>query len=477
MRNTFKQTLTLVLCLCSLLAFPLSSDHVSPRSWVMSALGSMSAKGLLDIPSRLFFSDGTFSRGEVAKVVENLIERAREKPWDFADEDLYVLGKLIDEFSQELKTLGVDPFQTKEELELSYYKELFWGSRLAGMYRYEGNSTDKSESRLLYRFPLIIPVGEGFAYISTSNERRWLADKPSDFPLLDSALIKTPWLDADWEVGRGYVRLGPGYINSIWLGDTPPPYDYILMSKNFKAGSLGFFNFKQFHTTYEMGGVRRYYIARRIEKNFKNWDIALYDIHISDQFPSIFAFVPILPLYAVQYFWENDFNVNVVMGLEVARNYPNGAIYADWYIDDITTFPHHVPRKTAFLFGGRKDFDNSILYLEYVQVDQETYTHKNPNNSYYYKGYIMGFPIGPDSRGVYLRWDNKKNFPLIIQIALITQQKSSPTPAKTTSLNLLLPYDLGTDKSITLGINPYRTEKGGKAERGLGLEIRAEYDF
>lgn len=467
----------MVLCFYSFWAFPLSSDQISSRSWLMSVLGSMAAKGLIGMPSRLFFSDGTFSRKEAADVVKELIERANQKPWDFADEDLYVLGKLIEEFSRELKVIGVDPEKAKEELELSYYREIFWGSRFAGTYHYEINDRDKSDSRLLYRIPIVIPLEQGFFYLSSSNERRWLAAKPSDFSLLDSAIIKAPLWDADWEVGRGYVRLGPGYASSIWLGDNPPPYDYLLISKDFKAGSLGWFNFKQFHTTYKAGGIRRYYLARRIEKNIKDWDFAIYEVHISDKFPNFFAFLPILPLYAVQYFWENDYNVNVVVGLEVARNYPKGALYGDWFIDDITTFPYHVPRKAAFLIGGRRDWKDFKLHLEYVYVDRETYTHKNPNNDYLYKGYAMGFPFGPDSKGIFLRFDVNKGYPFIVQIAQITLQRSSPNPTKSSSLNLLLPYDLGNDKSLTLGINPYRIETGGKVERGIGLEIRAEYDF
>lgn len=477
MRNILRHIFIAVFCLHSFIAFPLSSDQISNRSWVMSILGSMAARGLVDLPSRLFFSDGTFSRLEVGKVLKDLIEKAYQEPWYFADEDLYVLGKLMDEFATELRALGVDTKRTKEELELFYYKEIFWGSRFAGAYRYESNAKDQSDSRLLYRLSAIIPIEEGFAYLASSNERRWLAEKPADFPLLDSALIKMPLWDADWEIGRGYVRLGPGYVNSIWLGDNPPPYDYLLVSKDFKVGSLGIFNFKQFHTTYKMGGIRRYYLARRVEKNTRNWDFAIYDIHISDELPNFFAFPPILPFYAVQHFWENDFNVNVVMGLEVARNYPHGALYSDWFVDDITTFPHHVPRKTALLLGGRRDWEDFSLHLEYVFVDRETYTHKNPNNDYLYKGYQMGFPLGPDSKGVFLRFDAHKKTPLIIQVAQATLQKSSPTSTKISSLNLLLPYDLGTDMSLTLGINPYRKKSGGNIERGISFEIRAEYDF
>lgn len=437
----------------------------------------MSAKGLTEMPSRLFYSDGTYSRREVGEIVKKLVERAYEKPWDFADEDFFVLGTLIDEFSDELKTLGVDPEKTKEELELSYYKQFFFGGRFLGAYHYESDSKDESEARLLYRVPAMVPLGDGFLYFAPSNERRWLAEKPSDFPHLDSAIIKMPLWYADWEIGKGYVRLGPGYFSSLWLNDTPPPYDYLLFSKKFKVGSLGFFNFKQFHTTYKLNGIRRYYIGRRIEKTVKDWDFAIYDIHISDQFPSFFAFVPILPLYAVEYFWENDWNVNIVMGLEVSKNFSKGAIYGDWFIDDITTYPHHVPRKTAILIGGRRDWKDYTLHLEYFYVDRETYTHKNPNDDYLYKGYPMGFPFGPDSKGVFLRLDSHKGFPFILQIAQTTQQKSTPNPTKISSLSLLLPYDLGTDKSISLNINPYRRETGGNTEHGIIFEIRAEYDF
>jgi len=184
-----------------------------------------------------------------------------------------------------------------------------------------------------------------------------------------------------------------------------------------------------------------------------------------------------LPFYAVQHFWENDYNVNVVMGLEVAKNYPQGALYGDWFVDDITTFPHHVPRKTALLIGGRRDWDDFTLHLEYFYADRETYTHKNPNNDYLYKGYPMGFPLGPDSEGIFLRFDFHKQSPFILQIAHTTLQKDSSTSTEISSLNLLIPYDLGTDKSFSLGINPYRRETGGEVERGIIWEIRAEYDF
>lgn len=456
--------------------FSLQSDQVSPRSWVMSVLGSMAAKGLSDKPSRIFFSDGTFSRRETAEIVKGLIDKAYKAPWDFADEDLYMLGQLIDEFSWELKVLGMDPKKAKEELELSYYKGIFWGARLAGTTRYEDDGGG-SDSRLLYRLPMIIPAGEGFFYLSPSNEKRWLAEKPSDFPFLDSAIMKTHLWDADWEVGRGYVRLGPGYISSIWLGDNPPPYDYLLITKDFKVGSLGWLRMKQFHTTYKSAGIRRYYISRRVEKSIRNWDFAIYEVHLSDKFPSIFAFMPLLPLYGVQHFWENDYDVNMVMGLEVARNYSQGALYGDWFIDDITTYPRHVPRKTAILIGGRREWKDFTFYLEYVYVDRETYTHKNPNNDYLYKGYPMGFLLGPDSKGVFLRFDFHKGFPFILQIGQTTEGRSSSIPTKLSSLRVLFPYDLGTDKSLSLCINPYRREIGGKVERGILWEIRAEYDF
>jgi len=442
----------------------------------MSALGSMSAKGLINIPSRLFFSDGTYSRIETAQVVKSLIDKASKEPWDFSDEDLFVLGNLIREFTPELRSLGVDVEKVKEDLELSYYKEIFMGFRFQGAWHYD-DVKDENESRLLYRVFSLMPVGEGFAFISASNERRWLADKPGDFPYTDSAIIKYPFWDADWEIGKGYVRLGPGFNGSLWLGDTPPPYDYLLFSKNFKVGSWGWFNFKQFHTTYKSGGVRRYFIGRRLEKSIGSWDLGIYEIHISDEFPSVFAFVPILPLYAVEYFFENDYNVNIVIGLEAAKNFSKGAIYGDWFIDDITTFPYHVPRQTAILLGGRKDFEPFTLRLEYVYVDNGTYTHKNPNDDYLYKGYMMGYPLGTDSRGIFARLEFHKGLPIILQLGRATQRKSQPNSIKTTSLGILLPYDLGSDKSISLTLTPYRSESAGKVSKGVNWEVRLEYDF
>lgn len=476
MPTNLKRILILSLVFGSLISFALQSDQVSPRSWIRSSLGSMAAKGLLNIPSRLLFSDGVYSRGEIAILLKDLINKAEDEPWDFSDEDFFILGKLIDEFSQELEALNVNIKDVKEKLELSYYQNIFIGGRFAGIAHYDSDN-DESDSKLLYRVSSFIPLSHGFTYFSASNERRWLAKKPSDFSLLDSAIAKIPFWDADWEVGRGYVRLGPGYVSSVWLSDNPPPYDYLLFSKNFKIGSWGFFHFKQFHTTYSSNGIRRYYIARRIEKTLKDWDFALYDIHFSDQFPSLFAFVPILPLYAVQYFWENDYNVNVIMGLEVAKNFPNGAIYGDWFVDDITTYPHHVPRKTALLLGGRKKCKDFTFHIEYFYADNETYTHKNPNDDYLYKGYPMGFPLGRDSRGIFTRIDFHKNPPFIFQIARTTQLKSSPSPIKTTEFSLLLPYDMGTDKSLTLGIRHQKVTSGGKEENNLIGELRVEYNF
>ena len=471
-----RESFFFILIFSSLLAFSFPSDQLSSRSWVMSILGGMSAKGLTNIPSRLLFSDGTYSRVETAKIVKSLIEKAYNEPWDFSDEDLFALGALTKEFAPELRSSGVDVEKVKEDLEFPYYKEIFLGFRFQGAWHYD-DEKDEDESRLLYRVFSLMPVGEGFAFISASNERRWLAVKPDDFPYTDSAIVKYPFWDADWEMGRGYVRLGHGFNGSLWLGDIPPPYDYLLFSKNFKVGSWGWFNLKQFHTTYKAEGVRRYFISRRLEKSIGSWDLGIYEIHISDQFPSAFAFVPILPLYAVEYFFENDYNVNIVVGLEVAKNFPKGAIYGDWFIDDITTFPYHVPRKTAIMLGGRKEFASFTLRLEYVYVDRGTYTHKNPNDDYLYKGYLMGYPLGPDSRGIFARFEFHKGLPIILQIGQATQQKSLPNSLKTTSLGILLPYDLGSNKSISLSLTPYRSESAGKVSRGVNWEIRVEYDF
>ncbi|MGC9003400.1 MAG: hypothetical protein ACP5KZ_01685 [bacterium] len=472
----YKRFPFILFCLLSSFAFALPSDQVSSRSWVMTVLGSLSAKGLTGMPSRLLFADGTYSRLETASIVKTLLDNAKNEPWDFSDEDLFCLDALLKEFSTELKNFGIDAEKAREDLELSYYKGIFLGGRFSAAFHHD-DEKNENESRFLYRISSMMPVGDGFAFLSASNERRWLSPKPADFPYTDSAIIRYPFWDANWEIGRGYVRLGPGYIGSLWLGDSPPPYDYFLVSKDFKVGKWGWFNLKQFHTTYKSQGIRRYFIARRLEKSTGSWDFGVYEVHISDQFPSIFAFLPILPLYAVEHFWENDYNVNIVVGLEAARNFPKGSFYVDWFIDDITTFPYHVPRKTAILLGCRRDFSPFTLRLEYVYIDRTTYTHKDPNDDYLYKGYLMGYPLGPDSKGLFARFEFSKKLPLILQIGQTTSDKSLPNSEKTTSFSVLIPYDFGLDKSLSLLVAPYRKEAGGRVDRGINWELRAEYDF
>lgn len=465
----------------ALLLFPsfllaLPSDVISPYHWTTTLLGSMAGKGLINMPSRLFLGDDTFSRWEMAKFVKELVDKATKEPWDFSDEDLFALNLLLEEFKWELADLGVDINQIRENLDLSYYQGVFVGGRFQGVWGYDSEK-DEDNARMLYRLITLMPLRDGFVNVTVNSERRWQSEKPSDFPKLDSAVAKLHFLSLDWEGGRGYYRLGPGYLNSICLGDNPPSYAYLEVSKDIKAGKLGWFKLRQFHTTYSQGGVRRYLIARRYEKSFGKWDLGIYEMHLSDTKPPFAVFIPFFPFYATQHFWEKDYNVNVAVGLEVARNFSQGAIYTDWFIDDITTFPRHVPRKTGLVGGIRRDWEKASLHLEYIFTDRETYIHKNPNVSWLYKGYWIGTPLGPDAKGTLLRIEGHKGLPIILQL-LYAQEQRSTAPIRTTSTQILLPYDIGNDKSIELATSIYRRKHSdGRKEEGTNWELRLEYTF
>lgn len=472
-----------------------STDLLPLGDWTYDAMGSLSADGLSPtLPARVFQGDRLFGRVEMAQAVAEVVRSSRERTLTWGQAAL--IRNLVLEFEPEFRMLGEEiPNSATESFRV---EPLLLGyARAMPTLREESGSGDSTDIHLAYRVSGYVPLSRThFGIVTISdNEERFMREM-RDSALPDKAFVRGFEKDYTWSLGREYLNWGPAYSGSLTLSSNAPPFWQARAGKDIDFGNLvGKVKITQFVGSFEDDGKQLHLLGRRCEKPISGvWHLGISEAAKMSTTPN--PLILVMPFYAYQHiFHEVDAEFNAVYGADLTYRTRNGlSAYGEIVIDDMTSpgifgGGFERPQKAGFLAGVRipRVFGNerySGLTVEYILVDRLTYTATRPEApemSYTHDGQVIGHPIGPNAKAVYIRGERSLGERLsLIAEYLDQRQKDSGPPqrGRATLYSFLLAYDAAPDRSLALRIAPFSiSEPGGVKEEGVTYELRASYAF
>jgi len=478
-----------------------STDLVPLGDWTYDAMVSLAADGLVPgAPARIFEGDRLFSRIEVARAVASIIESSEGKELGFKETAL--IEHLVSGLKPELMQVAPQAVQKWSErttgISLPTGGEAFLLGYARGIAA-EDTGDDGDDGRLTvpYRISGFLNLSSRVFGIAT------LADKEEKFfreprrgPDLDKAFIRGFDRNFVWSVGREYLNWGPAYTGSLILSENSPAFLQICGSKDINFGRLfGKVKVTQFASTFEDNDQTLYLFGRRYEKRLSSrWHAGISETAKTSITPN--PLILVMPFYLYQHvFNEVDEEFNTLYAADLSYRTGSGfQIYGELVIDDITApriFGERRtrPRKTGYTFGfyAPKVFGDerlSTFRAEYIFVDRLTYEATRPafpQLAYTHDGDIIGHPIGPNAKALYLRGERYLSDRFSVIAEYLNRSQTDPGPPERDLrriLSLMLAYDAAPDKSIALRVAPYEiTPPGQPAQDGTRYEVRASFAF
>jgi hypothetical protein len=433
----------LVLALSALTALAAPTDVVPRGDVAYDLLGSLAAAGRLPGYTLSDFARGDrlYTRGEIAHII------AQMPPADSATSDpgsRFAAAERVlrSEFAEELKHL-------QSETAPNSATPARVGD-LTGQIKARA-LTDPAAGTATLRFAGSLPLGrDGYAVLSASNYRyEWSANGGKDYPVIETAFARVNTRFLDVSLGRRPIRWGPGYSGPLLFSDAAASLPMLQLEKGFRLpGSLGRhigpLYFTEFASTFteddvpeappDARGTRRYVEGRRLETNGTGrWTLSLAEAFKSTRLPDP-LWTLVLPYYIYQNNWTST-SEHRLLGFLPSQTFPDSSwfnyladvsvsyragghgtqVYGDLVLDDLKTaflgFGQNTqtPRKIGEQIGvhlpdldGRGRFG---AWIEYTNIDPETYTHESIANSWQAKGLPLGFPYGPNARVLFGRLD------------------------------------------------------------------------
>ena len=279
-------------------------------------------------------------------------------------------------------------------------------------------------------------------------------------------------------VGREPLRWGPAYRGATLISDNAPPLDMVKLSFPFSLGAhLGrTYRYTESLGTLTEDDTRKYLGLRRIEfiPN-RHLTLEFDEAFKSSRLGSLLSaplpfnvaslnFSKTLKGISVQSI-DHHFNYVLNFGGTYAFDDVN-RIYGQFLIDDLKSpFGSRdkvVPRKIAYLVGTTaKVGANGTATIEYSFVDPTTFTYQNheaewTNGQYDY----LGLPSGPNSRELYLRYDQPIGTKFeVIADARDRRRPSNSFPAPTAkAVGVTLDYLLNRNSTVGVRYQLYQQD-------------------
>ena len=426
--------LVLGIALCPQSARAASTDIVPRGSGLLDAFATLAqanAFGAEDTPED-FLGEPLYTRGQLAQLLEHLIadEPARFAAITGNDRANTALHTAVADLKPELTYDNVDlaalnvipPGKAavsgyiQPELRVKTGGDKEPGTGVLGLYRVTAQGNLRSNLRYSV-------VGSNWA----QDERRVFNQDVGahDFSgLSEAALMLDGGRGLTVTLGRLPVRWGPGYRGTTMVSDNAPPLDQLQIAFPFSLGARfgRAYNFTQLAATFEEGGTRKYFAARRIEYKFNSRLSAEFEEGYKSS-SSQSLYVSLLPdFYNGQSTnlrvgglkirgLDQNYNGFLNFGAAYAVN-PDTRFYGQFGIDDLQSPGHQsyrTPRKIAYLVGTTfRPAPGTDVVAEYSFADATTYTSRIPETQWQ-KGLYnnIGLPAGPNSREVFLRLRQK----------------------------------------------------------------------
>ena len=404
-----KQALKIILIafLLSSILSPVSKatllENIPLDSWVYGVVDELHCQGLF---TSLHKNVRPYTRGEVASLILEINLRQKEGNLRLTDSQLWLLGKLNQEFRFELEELYYRKQKKKDQTILRYGTSPVAYTTLA-----EG---DSSYGRLKTRFETSLQFDKKFVLkervvidTKAEKERRYKGREWKNHltGVLDEAYANIDMKYFQLLLGRDHIRWGPGKDDVLLLSDQIPPFDMIKME-----GRLGSFKLIYFATAlddwiYDYGfRAKRYLSGHRINLKLRfGLEMGISEMVLyggENRHPELYYLNPLLPYYGEQY--DKDMDDNILWSFDIVLSmFRNKEIYFELLVDDFQYDFETEPHQTGFQvglnyaepFGWRRSYVN----LEYTKINNWVYGQKKPWNRYTYHGWGMGSILGPDA--------------------------------------------------------------------------------
>lgn len=377
------------------------------------------------------------SRKDMALLVDEIIYQLQTEQiqiLNLTDEELEKLAALIIDLDDELSTLGlkiirlnsttvildnlkstlkIDPYFTQkadlfyQDKDIEDLKELNLFSELGGKVSatiYE-NSAFYLDASAYTDFGWAPNIQEDGIPFQVQVKQAYITLKTKPFNL---------------QVGRDYMKWGPGYLSSIMLSDNSPAFNMIKYSGtldlNDLGGDYGKLHFTKFFSLLDpLDRQKRYFLGQRLEyKPVMPLALGLSETVIisQDSSPLFFNPLPFIPPYYATWWIANMLSpqeVNCNVGLDVELNFhPGIKLYGEWMADDIIFFPEEnpYPNRWGFLtgayFADPLGGGNTDFRIEYTHINNYVYFPTHSWQNYLYQDEYIGHPLGPDADQLYL---------------------------------------------------------------------------
>lgn len=467
----------------------LSVNRVPRESWTYDALALLAARDMIPgADSRLFYGDWLYTRREMAEYVAGAVRTLAEAPDDYKRRRALV-SRLVDEFRPELDSMGLKQSEIDEALrgaDDDSLTALAFNERL-----WLSDSDDDGTHAILADRETFIGsknVHSPLFVVGVSNARKEFRTEPSEFPYLEKAFVKARWHEWDFQLGQDYLWWGPGYSGSMILSDNAPPFAFFKVGKDFSLGrAIGRLKVDEFISPFNDDGDTYWFVGRRWEKTLSSrWNIALNETAKMKDRPN--PLILILPIYLYEHIYLDDVDetFNALYGLDVTYSFANdSSAYLEFIVDDMTApgflpgSSNDRPQKLGWLLGANHNFSrNTSLRLEYILTDAGTYLSTRPDYpqlSYTRDGFVIGHPVGANSKAIYARLEQKLSTKLDGVVEYLWRGARDPAgvnPGDEKAYDAFLSYGIKPQAALWL-----------RAQRLLGpsaddrLQLGASYTF
>lgn len=477
-----------------------STDRVPLGDWSYDAMISLASDGLVPgYAARLFEGDRLFNRHEMAQIVSLIVESSVDKA--LTSSQAVLIDHLVSEFKPEL--LYFEPGAIEKwsgriaDIALPSSREAFPLGYVQG--KFTDSAADDTEFVLPYHvsgFARLAPRVFAVATFSDKEEKFFQQTRPVPSP--SKLFVRGTDSGYFWSVGRESLDWGPAYSSSVILSDNSPAFTQIRGSREIEFGKIfGRVKVTEFAATFRHEGPRAYLFGRRYEKPFHhNWHLGISETAKTNFAPN--PLIAVLPFYLYQaMFIKNDARINTLYSTDLTYLADNGTqTYAELVVDDMTAprflRPHNSfsrPRKAGLVAGfyTPKLFHDdrlSTFRAEYIVIDGLTYSATRvevPELAYTHDGQIIGHPIGPNAKAIYLRGERyfSDKFSAIAEYFNQWQTASGdPERGHRRVVSLTAAYDIRPDMSVAIRIAPFNTALPGvPSESGTKYGLSASFGF
>lgn len=215
---------------------------------------------------------------------------------------------------------------------------------------------------------------------------------------------ENPWLRM--EAGRDEFDWGPSLGNGLALSQNAPPADLLRLSVRMNRCK-----FTYLHAWLRSSLGQKYLVAHRADITlFRGAYLGLTETVIYGGRALEPTYLNPLMLYhiAEHHLGDRD-NNNISIDAAFTR-IPNVALFAEWYIDDMTStrsWKNYFGNKFGWSLGGlwadAFSLNNMDLTLRYTKISPFVYTHWDSINIYTHYDKIIGNDLGPNADAVFLQ--------------------------------------------------------------------------